>query len=135
MMTRHSRSSVDGMKRLVSRLTWWPTRPHKSTPAVTASVRKARRPARPRASRCRPAPPRQGSAAESRPSVPAACLLRRLDEYSRNPPVRDRKGGAYGCPNGDLQTRPELLPTIGATDRRGERSGGGRDVAQRGARQ
>jgi len=28
------------MKRLASRLTWWPTRPHKSTPAVTAAVRR-----------------------------------------------------------------------------------------------
>ena len=32
--------SVDGMKRLTSRLTWWPTRPHKSTPAVNAAERR-----------------------------------------------------------------------------------------------
>ena len=31
---------VDGMKRLASRLTWWPTRPHKSTPAVNAAERR-----------------------------------------------------------------------------------------------
>ena len=28
------------MKRLASRLTWWPTRPHKSTPAVNAAERR-----------------------------------------------------------------------------------------------
>ena len=32
--------SIDGMKRLASRLTWWPTRPHKSTPAVNAAERR-----------------------------------------------------------------------------------------------
>jgi transposase len=34
--------SVDGMKRLASRLTWWPTRSHKSTPAVIAAGRAGR---------------------------------------------------------------------------------------------
>jgi transposase len=31
---------IDGMKRLATRLTWWPMRPHKSTPAVNAAVRR-----------------------------------------------------------------------------------------------
>jgi hypothetical protein len=36
----HDGRSIDGMKRLASRLTWWPVRPHKSTPAVNAAERK-----------------------------------------------------------------------------------------------